>query len=91
MNYLQATKGSMTRSQAIREVLCQSEFELGRPLSKAEETSLFEKFSPQLIAERIGVVRLFIKIFCYIQFIFTVWLWDNQVSYVDMQSACVEM
>ena len=59
MNYSQATKGSKTRSQAIREVLYQSELELGRPLSKAEETRLFEKFSPQLIADRIQAVSIF--------------------------------
>ena len=65
MNYSKATKGSMTRSQAIHEVLCQSEFELGRPLNKAEMTSLFEKFSPQLIVERIGKVRLYSYILLY--------------------------
>ena len=86
MNYSQATKGSKTRSQAIREVLYQSELELGRQLSKAEETSLFEKFSPQLIAERIQAVSRF-RFDTYIHdisFISTVWLWDNQVSYVAM-------
>ena len=65
MNYSRATKHFKTRSQAIDEVVSQSIFELGRPLSKAEETSLFEKFSPQLVADRIHAVMIFtFHIFC---------------------------
>ena len=58
MNYSRALRGSLTQSRAIKEVLAHADIELSRPLSKAEETNLFEKFSPQSILDRTQKVSL---------------------------------
>ena len=53
MNYSSVVRGSLN---PIREVLAQSELELGRPLSKAEENKLFKKFPPQNVLDKIHKV-----------------------------------
>ena len=58
MNYSRATRGS-SRSRAICEIKLQSELELSRPLSKEEETSLYQKLSPENILDRIQKVIIF--------------------------------
>ena len=56
MNFAHAVKGTLTRSGVSREVDSQSEIELGRHLDPAEKTSLFSKFSPQHVINRIQQV-----------------------------------
>ena len=57
MNFSRALKGSLTRSGAIREIASQSHLEIGRPLTDAEESGLFQRFSPQTILDRIERVN----------------------------------
>jgi hypothetical protein len=56
MNFAKAVKGKLTRNGILREVDSQSEIELGRHLDPSEKTSLFLKFSPQLVLQRIQQV-----------------------------------
>jgi hypothetical protein len=67
MNFSHAVKGPLTRSGILREVDSQSEIELGRHLDPAEKTSLFSKFSPQDVLNRIQQVfnEIFNKHFPY--------------------------
>ena len=56
MNFSKVVKGKLTRNGILREVDSQSEIELGRHLDPSEKTSLFSKFSPQLVLQRITQV-----------------------------------
>ena len=56
MNFAKAVKGKLTRNGILREVDSQSEIELGRHLDPSEKASLFSKFSPTLVLERIQQV-----------------------------------
>ena len=56
MNFAKAVKGKLTRNSILKEVDSQSEIELGRHLDPSEKTSLFSKFSPQLVLQRIQQV-----------------------------------
>ena len=56
MNFALAAKGTLTRGGILREVDSQSEIELGRHLDPAEKTTLFAKFSPQHVLNRIQQV-----------------------------------
>ena len=79
MNFARATKGPLTRSGATREIDCQSEIELGRHLNPAEKTSLFLKFSPQLVLNRIQQVIIINSINPSLNSCLLVWLWFSQV------------
>ena len=60
MNYARAAKGRLSRSYVLRQITSQSELEIGRPLTKAEEEVLFVRFSPHTIMERIEKVGKYI-------------------------------
>ena len=56
MNFTKAVKGKLTRNSILREIDSKSELEIGRHLDPAEKSSLFCKFSPQLVLNRIQQV-----------------------------------
>ena len=56
MNFSQAVKGHLTRSGAIRAIQSQAETELGRKLSKEEESFLFTKNDPNIFLAQIEKV-----------------------------------
>ena len=56
MNFAKAVRGTFTRNGILREIDSQSEIELGRHLHPAEKSSLFCKFPPQLVLNRIQQV-----------------------------------
>jgi hypothetical protein len=56
MNFAKAVKGTFTRNGILREIESQSEIELGRCLDPAEKSSLFCKFPPQIVLNRIQQV-----------------------------------
>ena len=56
MNFAKAVKGKQSRDAILREVDSQSEIELGRHLDPAEKTTLFSKFPPQHVLNRIKQV-----------------------------------
>ena len=57
MSYSQVVRGVLTRSGAIKEIDSQAELELGRPLTGVEKTSIFNRFNPQNVVERIKKVN----------------------------------
>ena len=56
MNFARAVRGTLTRSAILREVDSQSEIELGRHLDPAEKSSLFSRFLPEIVADKIQQV-----------------------------------
>jgi hypothetical protein len=58
MDFARAVKGRLTRNGILREVDSQSEIELGRHLDPAEKKSLFSKFPPQYVIDRIQQVNI---------------------------------
>ena len=83
MNFAKAVKGTLTRNGILREIDSQSEIELGRHLHPAEKSSLFCKFSPQLVLDRIQQVRSR-NIIYFLDFCFIVWLWCLEVFGVSV-------
>ena len=57
MNFSHAVKRTLTRGGAVQEIYSQSETELGRDLTHSERTTLFARFSPELVLSRIEKVR----------------------------------
>ena len=56
MDFARAVKGRLTRNVILREVDSQSEIELGRHLDPAEKSSLFSRFLPEIVADKIQQV-----------------------------------
>jgi hypothetical protein len=56
MNFSQAVKGQLTRSGAIRAIQSQADTELGRKLTKEEESFLFTKTHPNILLGQIQKV-----------------------------------
>ena len=56
MNYARAAKGRISRAQVQDQIESQSQLEIGRRLTKAEQDVLFQRFSPHIIMERIEKV-----------------------------------
>ena len=56
MNFSQAVKGHLTRSGAIRAIQSQAETELGRKLSREEESILFNNTPPNILQAQIEKV-----------------------------------
>ena len=56
MNFSQAVKGHLTRAGAIRAIQSQAETELGRKLSKEEESFLFTNTHPNILQAQIEKV-----------------------------------
>ena len=63
MDFSRAVKGTLTRDGVLREIDSQSDVEFGRHLNAVEKTSLFARFSPALIQNRIDQVFISSKIF----------------------------
>ena len=57
MSYSSALNGGLTRSSMKYYVLSQAELEVGRPLNREEDATLFRMFSTQDIFNRIHKVR----------------------------------
>ena len=53
MNFSQAVKGQLTRPGAVRAIQSQAETELGRKLTKEEESLLFSKSHPNIFLGQI--------------------------------------
>ena len=56
MDFARAVRGTLTRDALLREVDAQSETELGRHLDPSEKASLFARFSPIAVYEKITKV-----------------------------------
>jgi hypothetical protein len=56
MNFSRAVKGHLTRTGAIRVIQSQAETELGRKLSKEEESLLFKNNPPNILQAQIEKV-----------------------------------
>ena len=77
MNFSRAVKGHLTKTSAIRAIHSQAETELGRVLSKEEESLLFAKTNPCDLQAQIEKVWRS----CFNEFIVT-----NNVFSMDMAS-----
>ena len=56
MNFSRAVKGHLTRTGAIRAIQSQAETELGRKLSREEESLLFNNTDPNILQAKIEKV-----------------------------------
>jgi hypothetical protein len=57
MNFSKAVKGHPTKSFAIKAIQSQAETELGRKLTKEEESILFSKTHPNILLDQIEKVN----------------------------------
>ena len=80
MNFTKAVKGKLTRNIILREIDSKSELEIGRHLDPAEKSSLFCKFSPQLVFDRIQQVQykcfrylLYLLLFSLVMVLWSLW------------------
>jgi hypothetical protein len=83
MNFSRAVKGHLTRAGAIRAIQSQAETELGRKLSKEEESLLFTNTHPNIFQAQIEKVltKCFIE-FCSNPLYCLVWIWLPQIQVV---------
>ena len=86
MNFAKAVKGALSKNGILREIDSQSEIELGRHLDSSEKSSLFHKFSPQLVFDRIQQV-IYSNFLHFLDCYFLVWLWCFKVSDVSVKKA----
>ena len=85
MDFSRAVKGTLTRDGVLREIDSQSDVEFGRHLNALEKTSLFAKFSPAFIQNRIEQVFILSKMFFPIICATLVWFRCPEVFGISFQ------